>query len=658
MLIRRTLTNRIVLAALATLVLVGAAWALAPDKAPEQVLATEITPYFDGRAAAMALNYDTELYLCGMLHSYNGYDPPTGAARSMNTRVGWPNILQDTATYGIPVSFNICGHEAVFGDTGRGEISEIDIFQPWHSDPYWATHTWYSDKPASGGNYLTMGDLSGTTTSYGLVYGGDLTEETLNSSVPHEISYHNFGHESLSDISAVVMDATFRAGVQFHKRIGSKIRAEAPPWNNNPQSEKYPIYVQNGIFVFNRMEGASSTPYEAIGNLWVIPRAGAFTASTDMTSLIDSAIANGVVLADYSHPEDGFQSSSRTGFQASLAHAKVKVNSGELWATTLSEIGRYWEAKSDAGVVSQLLGGKTVVDITLTGYDAPTFGIPYLTFKSSMPNGSAYAKITVDFPSAVTLDSNSPTVRVDAGEVTYTIYLNPAGATHVEIEGVDTAFTSGVDINKPVLAIASTPPAHPIHATPITIAATTQSTDDIYAVNLISQRNAEAKESRIMTLNGAAWESAIGPFNPGDVIRYYVSVTDNSGRREVSPPRQFTVLAGPDYDPPEWRGQGQSDASPTFGTPVTLYAQGRDAIALSTAVLWTDETGTMEPKSVYGSPMDLGDVSNSWVTSSFTWFNPAIPAGTVVSAGISGFRQVKLLVTQVFGTSPSAIGEP
>ena len=30
----------------------------------------------------------------------------------------------------------------------------------------------------------TTGDLSGTTRSYGLVYGGDLTERTMNSVVP------------------------------------------------------------------------------------------------------------------------------------------------------------------------------------------------------------------------------------------------------------------------------------------------------------------------------------------------------------------------------------------------------------------------------------------------------------------------------------------
>ena len=65
-------------------------------------------------------------------------------------------------------------------------------------------------------------------------------------------------------------------------------------------------------------------PYEAIDNLWIISRAGAFNASTDMTSTIDAAISGGLVLADFSHPEDGFDSSTRTGFQTSWPMQKPK----------------------------------------------------------------------------------------------------------------------------------------------------------------------------------------------------------------------------------------------------------------------------------------------------------------------------------------------
>ncbi len=292
-------------------------------------------------------------------------------------------------------------------------------------------------------------------------------------------------------------------------------------------------------------------PYEVIEDLWIVPRSGPFNADSDLTGLIDSAISNGAVLAHYSHPEDGFESTSRSGFQSSLAYARSKVDSGELWATTLSEIGRYWEAKSDVSTVTQMVGGKTVIDITLTDYDVTLYGIPYLTFKSIMPDGSSYAKITVDYPSTHVLNSDSSTLRVVGGEVIYTIYLNPTGVTHVEIGGMDVPFSDGIDINEPVLTIDSTPPADPLDSTPITVQATADSTDEIYTVNLIYQRNGDAKDSKIMTYNGSVWESDIGPFDAGDVISYYVSVTDNSGRRERSEDKSFVVLGEPDNELPD-----------------------------------------------------------------------------------------------------------
>jgi hypothetical protein len=507
---------------------------------------TSVTKYFDSRQGAMALNYDTELYMTGMIHSNSGYNPEGAASRAEETKLGWQHIIDDCETYGIPVSFNICGYEAVFGDAGRSEVAEIDVYHSWHSDPYWETHTWYSDMPENGGNYKTVGDLSGYTRSYDLIYGGELTERSMNSEVPFEISYHNFGHENLQSISESIMDGTFRLGVEYHKRIGSKLTAEAPPWNSDPQPYKYPIYVQNGIYVFNRSEGSMGEPYEVIENLWIVPRGSAFNVGSNFTSFIDSAINNGYVLTHYSHPEDGFHSTSRSGFQTTLAYAKSKVDSGELWATTLSEIGRYWEAKSDVNSVTQIVGNKTIVDITLADYDAVRFGIPYLTFVTTMPNGADFAKITVDYPSTQILNSDSNTVRVEGGNAIYTIYLNPAGVTTVEIEGTDLPYTGGVNINKPTLIIDSTAPVNPPSATPITIQATVNSTDSIYTANIIYQCNDEAKDSKIMTYNGGVWDVNIGPFNSDDTIQYYVTVTDNSGRREKSAEKSFIVQPQPD----------------------------------------------------------------------------------------------------------------
>jgi hypothetical protein len=156
-----------------------------------------------------------------------------------------------------------------------------------------------------------------------------------------------------------------------------------------------------------------------------------------------------------------------------------------------------------------------------------------------MPKAAAYAKITVDYPSIQTL--NSDAARIVGSNAIYTIYLNPTGITNVEIKGVGIPYTDGVSINMPVLTVDSAPPVSPFADKPVTIEAEANSTDSIYSVNIIYQRNDDAKDSKIMDYNNGTWKTSIGPFAPGDHIYYYVSVTDNSGRRERSADKSFVT---------------------------------------------------------------------------------------------------------------------
>lgn len=592
---------------------------------------TVVTDYFDNRDAAMALSFDTELYLC-IVHSLAGYNPRFAASRAQDSRDGWVNVMDDAEAAGIPVNFNTCAFEMVFGDSGPSEYAELDITYDWHPDSHWAENTWYSDAPQQGGNYKTVGELSGTVRGYDLVYGGDLAERAMNSVVPFETSYHNFGHESLPDMDAETMDAAFRLGVEYHRSVGSKVMTQAPPWNHAPHPSTLPIYGQNGMFALSRLENKTGVPNEIIEDLWIVPRNKVFHVDTDLTSDIDAAIAAGHVLSPYSHPEDGFERSERSAFQDSLAYAKQKVESGELWATTVAEIARYWEAKSNVSVQTQMEDGKTIVDISLQDYDVSTFGIPYLTLVSPMPNDSAHAKVAVNYPTPQVLNSASETVRVEEQSVIYSVYLNPLETTRIEIEGVVSPFAEGVDINLPELSVESEAPENRLEATPIVIPAVTRSTDEIYSVNLIYQRNDDAKAAATLEsvpTQPDLWLTSIGPFDAGDRITYYVTVTDNSGRRERSADVTFTV--GADETPPEWRSAAQSSDVVVQGLPIELTAEGWDDVGLRDARLETDETGIWEERPEYGSPIQTGDVARDWLSTTFQWENAEISGGTTVS---------------------------
>ena len=99
---------------------------------------TSVAKYLDNRKAAMALNFDTELYIAAIHNRSYGHDPVMAAARGARCFTGWSNIIADCEANGIPVSFNICGHEAVFGDAGRSEVNEIDIYYPIASRLDWS----------------------------------------------------------------------------------------------------------------------------------------------------------------------------------------------------------------------------------------------------------------------------------------------------------------------------------------------------------------------------------------------------------------------------------------------------------------------------------------------------------------------------------------
>jgi hypothetical protein len=106
-------------------------------------------------------------------------------------------------------------------------------------------------------------------------------------------------------------------------------------------------------------------------------------------------------------------------------------------------------------------------------------------------------------------------------------------------------YTDGVNINLPVLTVDSTPPMELLADEPITIEAEVNSTDALYSVNIIYQHNSDAKDSKIMDYNATncLWQTTIGPFAAGDHVSYYVSATDNSGRRERSSTTSGSVIS-------------------------------------------------------------------------------------------------------------------
>ena len=144
------------------------------------------------------------------------------------------------------------------------------------------------------------------------------------------------------------------------------------------------------------------------------------------------------------------------------------------------------------------------------------------------------------------------------------------------------------------------------------------------------QINDNAKATLSMEPGATSWQVPLGSLAEGDVVEYYIAVTDNSGRRERSEVVQFTVQAA-DLEPPEWRNRTQSAEQLAPGAGILLQAEGFDAQGLREARLETNETGTWEHRPEYGSPLALGDIAQAWQSTLFTWNNPALAEDTSVS---------------------------
>ncbi|MEM7826341.1 MAG: LamG-like jellyroll fold domain-containing protein, partial [Candidatus Aenigmatarchaeota archaeon] len=79
---------------------------------------------------------------------------------------------------------------------------------------------------------------------------------------------------------------------------------------------------------------------------------------------------------------------------------------------------------------------------------------------------------------------------------------------------------------------------------------------------------------------------------------------------------------------PLYSSQSQNNSNPTWGEAVLLSAYWKDNGNLSYAILATNETGTWENKTTYGSPLWLNHFQK-W--SNFTWQNSSVPSGTTVA---------------------------
>ncbi|MEM3814494.1 MAG: hypothetical protein QW771_00105 [Candidatus Micrarchaeia archaeon] len=107
--------------------------------------------------------------------------------------------------------------------------------------------------------------------------------------------------------------------------------------------------------------------------------------------------------------------------------------------------------------------------------------------------------------------------------------------------------------------------------------------------------------------------------NYGDTV--LTSTTGTTGSFSFDFQRAFDTI------PPYYSNQNQSNNTIIIGSTNYLSVVWTDNVQLKTAILETNETGTWQNKTVYGSPVSM---YGTYYVVNFSWNNSSIPAGTVI----------------------------
>ncbi|MFH0961956.1 MAG: VCBS repeat-containing protein [archaeon] len=119
------------------------------------------------------------------------------------------------------------------------------------------------------------------------------------------------------------------------------------------------------------------------------------------------------------------------------------------------------------------------------------------------------------------------------------------------------------------------------------------------------------------------WENS--SIYPDNTIQWRIWAEDSSSNWGATSLQTFNVR---DSSEPVFGSYFENDSAPPVGGTVGLFAYWTDNFNLSEAKLETNETGTYQNKTTYGSPLIFFGAGN-W--SNFTWRNTSVVSGTKIN---------------------------
>jgi len=190
----------------------------------------------------------------------------------------------------------------------------------------------------------------------------------------------------------------------------------------------------------------------------------------------------------------------------------------------------------------------------------------------------------------------------------------------------------------------TTPPTYSLNSTNSTMAGTPvlhslKWTDDSalagYIFSFDNGTGTFVNDSFVIFSGTTNWSNVTKTINSsgGVTIRWCVYANDTSNNwngTSCSSPFSYLTTGGADTAPPQFSLNQSNTTSPVLGGAVLLSVNWTDNSDLDYAILETNESGTAQNKTAYGSPFNINlTAGQTW--SNFTWQNGSVSSSTAVS---------------------------
>jgi peptidoglycan/xylan/chitin deacetylase (PgdA/CDA1 family) len=358
--------------------------------------AVTVSPWPDGRRAAVSFSFDWETAMGGLVHSRSVGEPlydADPALRAMRMREGVTTTLAIFRPYHVRATYYANGYNFLLGNRDRRRFMGDPTFawatraNGWTSDT-WATTRWFAPDPY------------GTGQSDPAWYFGDLLPALAEAG--HDVQSHTFSHlyAGLSSVDELRADAREWNAVAAERGI-APARSLAFPWSGSGgmSDAAWQALAEAGITSITRtsdqpqfrLAPADEPVCRAVPGHERILACPDFylttTSAPEALDLIDRAVEADGMIDLWAHTEEVVTPEQIAAWTMVVRHAAERRDAGEVWIAPLAEIAERQHA---------------IADIRITKYEQgrPEAGEP-VTFQLLNDGETDLSGVTVRLPFAV-----------------------------------------------------------------------------------------------------------------------------------------------------------------------------------------------------------------------------------------------------------------